>query len=55
MYVTIYHWGKENRSLYLGLRDIVVHYIEVSLYFTCAKYVFPWFSVREILHVQRIM
>ena len=32
-----YHRGKENRSLYLGLRDIVVHYIEVPLYLSCAK------------------
>ena len=31
MYVTI-TGGKENLSLYIGLRDIVVHYIAVPLY-----------------------
>ena len=27
-----YYWGKENRSLYRGLRHIEVRYIEVPLY-----------------------
>ena len=31
-----YYWGKENRSLYRGLRYIEVRYIEVPLYFDCS-------------------
>ena len=29
----LYCWGRENRSLYRGLRYIEVRYIEVPLYF----------------------
>ena len=33
-----YHWGKENRSLYQGLRYIKVRYIEVPLYHLTTSY-----------------
>ena len=31
-HIFYYYWGKENRSLYRGLRYIEVRYIEVPLY-----------------------
>ena len=31
-HIFYFYWGKENRSLYRGLRDIEVRYIKVSLY-----------------------
>ena len=31
-HIFYYYWGKENRSLYQGLRYIEVRYIEVPLY-----------------------
>ena len=34
-HTSCYDWGKENRSLYRGLRYIEVRYIEVPLYLLC--------------------
>ena len=42
-HISCYDWGKENRSLYRGLRYIEVRYIEVPLYFAL------WSSMSVIL------
>ena len=41
-HIFCYYWGKEDSSLYRGLRYIEVRYIEISLYFLASQWARPW-------------
>ena len=45
-HIFYYYWGKENRSLYRGLRYIKVRLIEVPLYLSCCSDIYSGVRAR---------